>query len=634
MKLTICIFFLSILGAMGSARAQLISISVKDISVKNLLIDISKQAKFVLVYDEKDLVNTTKVTGQFTDKDLRDALDLVLREQPIQYTIKGKSIVISKEPKKGSVSVPPTSLPLRQETIRGRVTDSLGRPIPNVSVQIIGSRIGTMTGKDGYYELASATNGNSISFSIVGFNPMIKVVDDTQIDVVLYMVNLVIDEVAVVNTGYQTLPKERATGSFVQIDNELLDRTVSSNILDRMKGVASGVLFDASTGTDNGFSVRGRSTIFANTDPLIVLDNFAYDGDINTINPNDIERIDVLRDAAAASIWGVRAGNGVIVITTKSGRYRQPVKLTLNANHTIGERPRLLDTKELGTADIIALEMDLYSKGYYSNVLASPFAYVSPLVQLLADNDANLLDNAQLEEKIARFKQQNIRNDYLKYYYRKSQDARYALSLNGGGDNNRYFVSVGHDLSRDVLVSDRSKRLTLNAQNSYLMLNGRLEASLGLNYSTTEKQGNSGNILNPAYLKPYVSLADEKGNPSPVATYKQRYLDTVGQGHLLDWNWRPLDELTNSNRHNRLDNYGANLDVTVKIVDKWTVSAKYQHSKGTTDAGNLLIADSYYTRDLINTYSRINYNRGEVIYPVPLGDIFEKNMMQYASVAS
>ena len=120
---------------------------------------------------------------------------------------------------------------------------------------------------------------------------------------------------------------EGSTGSFVQVDNKLLNRRVRTNILDRLEGVTSGLLFNKNSLTANeklGITIRGRNTLDdkVSADPLIVLDNFPYDGDISNINPNDIESITVLKDAAAASIWGARSGNGVIVITTKKGSGR------------------------------------------------------------------------------------------------------------------------------------------------------------------------------------------------------------------------------------------------------------------------------------------------------------------------
>jgi hypothetical protein len=126
-----------------------------------------------------------------------------------------------------------------------------------------------------------------------------------------------LDDVEVtVNTGYQSIPKERATGSFVFIDNEQLNRRVATDIISKLEGITNGLVFnrDPLTGK-NQLRIRGESTIYSNSQPLIVVDNFPYDGDLNNINPYDIADISILIDVAAASIWGVRTGNGVIVIS-------------------------------------------------------------------------------------------------------------------------------------------------------------------------------------------------------------------------------------------------------------------------------------------------------------------------------
>src|SRR5690606_26164856 len=134
------------------------------------------------------------------------------------------------------------------------------------------------------------------------------------------------------NTGYQTIPKERVTGSFVKVDNELLNRRVSTNLLDRLEGAVGSLVFNRSSIDEPTISIRGQSTVYANSSPLIILDGFAYDGDINSINPNDIEDITLFRDASAASIWGVRAGNGVVVINMKKGRSGMPLEIEINSN--------------------------------------------------------------------------------------------------------------------------------------------------------------------------------------------------------------------------------------------------------------------------------------------------------------
>jgi TonB-dependent SusC/RagA subfamily outer membrane receptor len=133
----------------------------------------------------------------------------------------------------------------------------------------------------------------------------------------------------IVSTGYQELPKERATGSFVAVDKALLNRSVSTDIVGRLRDVVPGLSFNT-LGTR--ISIRGQSTLFSNAQPLIVVDGFPYNQPVENLNPADVRSITVLRDAAAASIWGARAGNGVIVITTNKGAFDQPMRVSLSAN--------------------------------------------------------------------------------------------------------------------------------------------------------------------------------------------------------------------------------------------------------------------------------------------------------------
>src|SRR5690606_33008288 len=177
--------------------------------------------------------------------------------------------------------------------LMGFVTDSANIPIEGASVFIKGSNVNTTTDINGKFELSSPAHTGVVTARHLGYLSESMEYTSTNaksIHLILIPNENMLQEVEV-STGYQTIPKERATGSFVQIDNELLNRSVSSNILDRLNGVASGVLFDKSTGNASWFSIRGRSTIFANTEPLIIVDNFPYDGDLSTINPNDVESV-------------------------------------------------------------------------------------------------------------------------------------------------------------------------------------------------------------------------------------------------------------------------------------------------------------------------------------------------------
>src|SRR5690606_20982287 len=191
----------------------------------------------------------------------------------------------------------------------------------------------TVTDRDGVFRLKISDYPVTLSVSFVGYTPVemtLSSAPDTLLYIPLNPAVRELDEVPVY-TGYQSLPRERATGSFEVISPELFNRNVGRDILGRLDGISTGTFFDTREYNINGtreheLTIRGISTLQANNKPLINLDNFPYEGDLASINANDIEQVTLLKDAAAASIWGTRAGNGVIVITTKKAAYQQPTQ--------------------------------------------------------------------------------------------------------------------------------------------------------------------------------------------------------------------------------------------------------------------------------------------------------------------
>ncbi|WP_343608341.1 TonB-dependent receptor plug domain-containing protein [Chryseobacterium oranimense] len=211
---------------------------------------------------------------------------------------------------------------MAQQIITGIVMDeTTWSPVKGVTVAIQNTKTATTTDQNGKFSLS--TDEKNISLDILGKGYEEKVFSlelPLSEPLRIYLSEKVaqIDEV-VLTTGYQKIPKERSTGSFSSVGKTALNTQVFTNILDRLAGTANGIVI--SRGTSQGtpqIMVRGLSTIQGPKAPLIVVDNFPYEGDISNINPNIVENITILKDAAAASIWGARAANGVIVITTKT----------------------------------------------------------------------------------------------------------------------------------------------------------------------------------------------------------------------------------------------------------------------------------------------------------------------------
>jgi TonB-dependent Receptor Plug Domain. len=231
----------------------------------------------------------------------------------LEYYIENNVVVIRKKD-------PVYEQPVEQEKkeIKGTVTDDQGVPLPGVSVVIKGTSVGVATDIDGNYVLEIDSNNAVLVFSFVGMLPQEIAYKGQSVQNVSLGADT--EQMAeVVVTGYQSISRERASGAFEKVDSEVLDQKSTLNVVDKLEGQAAGVLFDS----DGNITIRGISTMKGNSKPLYVVDGFPIEGDLETLNPNDVESMTVLKDAAAASIWGARAANGVIVIVSKKMRRKE-----------------------------------------------------------------------------------------------------------------------------------------------------------------------------------------------------------------------------------------------------------------------------------------------------------------------
>lgn len=437
-------------------------------------------------------------------------------------------------------------------------------------------------------------------------------------------------EEVTVSTGYQQIHKERATGSLSFVDSTLFNRTPSTDVLSRLEGVVSGLRFNRGNNNPNvlDLTLRGPSTIQADDQPLIILDNFEYNGDLKNINPNDVFSVTVLKDAAAASIWGAKAGNGVIVITTKTGRYGKPTQVSLSSTGSFRKEPDLFSTPWVSSSDYIDLETYLFGQGYYNSTLSNVNkTAVTPVVWLLNQRKRGLISSADSASTIDAYRQVDARNDLERYFYQTSISQQHALSLTGGGRYNQYYASAGWDKNLANEVGNAYSRLTLNFNNTFGFLDNRLEVKTGVLYTqTTDQQNNS----YPTFTYPYAQFADANGNALAIARYNSGFLDTVGQGRLLDWTYRPLDELTYADNTVKLSDLKVNLGVNYRLLQWLKISALYQYGRGNTTDRNYQSQDSYFTRDLINQFSSIATN-GEITRPIPLGGILDLSTPSYTA---
>jgi TonB-dependent starch-binding outer membrane protein SusC len=517
-----------------------------------------------------------------------------------------------------------------KKTITGKViASSDGTPLAGVNVIVKGTTSGTSTDSEGNFTLEVFDN-QTLMASFIGYKPVeIPVNRQSNFEIKLEEDISTLGEITIVSTGYQQVPKERVNGSFVQIDNQLLNRRVGTDLLSRMEDVTSGLIFNRNiAGKKNDISIRGMSTINSQSQPLIVIDNFPYEGDINTINPNDVESITVLKDAAAASIWGARAGNGVIVITTKKGSSNQAPKVSINSNITVTQKPDLFYESKMSSPQMIENERRLFGQGFYTTAETSHSSPLTPAVELMIANRDGLLSDADLENQLAVLGNQDIRKDYEAYLYRKSINQQYAINLNGGSAVNRYYLSAGIDKNLDNLRGNEYTRVTLNLNNSWTVLKDKLTINAGIYYSQNNTQTNNGgpsvityNNTNPIYT--YARLKDDNGNSIPVTRdHRLSFIQQAEENGLLNWQYSPLDEIDATDNQSKLTDYRINSSLNYRIVEGLNAEILYQYWQGDSERRILHKDNSYFARNLINSYSSIDAD-GMVTRPISLGGILD-----------
>ncbi len=629
MRINLVAFFiaLAMLKVTASVRAQNISLSFENAPIEKVFESIEKQSGYIFWYDKAILRSANRISIKVKNGNLSEALEQCFKNQPLQYQIVEKTIVVKEK------SRPASANPARSIPIKGKVVDDKGQPLGGVNVRVKNSLLATVSDDRGDFSIEVPDENAILVLSFIGLQTIeVPVKDNLRPTVILKEIASSLEAVSVVNTGYQQIPKERATGSFVQIDNELLNRRVSTNILERLDGVTSGLIFNKSSigvaprNENVGISIRGRSTIDNNVsaDPLIILDNFPYEGNVANINPNDIESITILKDAAAASIWGARSGNGVIVITTKKGKFGQPLKVDFNTNLTVGQKPDLFYSKSyLGSASYIEIETYLFNQGAYNANLSNVTTYplISPAVEILAQSRAGTITSEQAGSQLQALARIDVRDQLEKYFYTAKINQQYSINLSGGSDKSTHNFSAGYDNNRNENLS-RYSRLNLNYANVFKPLKN-LELSTGIIYSDGIENRSKG--YSPVY--PYTEISGANGEALSVPMgYRKGYLESTKALGFLDWELRPLDETKFVDNTVKSSNLLLRSALTLKFLENFQFSAQYQFQKQFSGERNYQSLETYYTRDLINKYSQRNTSTGVFTYPLPKGGILSNSV--------
>ena len=374
MKLTL-ILTLLVFVSFGNSFSQVkLTLQFEKATIQEVMETIEKQTDYIFLYKDEILDLKQKYSINFEETSFEEVLKTVCESANVDYEIRNDRQIILKEKAEDNSGM----VPQDTKSTTGMVTDKAGEPIPGVSVIVLGTTTGTVTNFEGKFQLEIPDDAETLQFSFVGMKSQEVPVDGNSVfTVVLEEDAIGLDEVIVV--GYGTQKKSDITGTVASLSKDRLEMVPNLNIAQAIQGAIPGVMIQTSAAgaqPDQTILVRGRNSITANNDPLIIVDGIPYGGSIDDINPSDVSSIEILKDASAAAIYGSRAANGVILITSKEGVVGKPTffyegKYSITDVTKVSRMltgPEFYDFKMTRNAPAITeSEIDVYNAGTWTN---------------------------------------------------------------------------------------------------------------------------------------------------------------------------------------------------------------------------------------------------------------------------
>ena len=381
----------------------------------------------------------------------------------------------------------------QQRTITGRITDDKGNPVPNASVTIKGTTVGTTTKEDGTYIIGVGPGAKTIVISSIGMaSEEISIVNRTSIIISLKTSGSALDEV-VVSTGYTREKKSQFTGAASVISGKLIESVPVGSFDQALQGRAPGVLVNSSSGqpgTSATVTIRGVQSIQgAGAQPLYVIDGVPVTaGEFQSLNADDFETYTVLKDAGAAALYGARGGTGVIVITTKKGR-TGPTSFTFRSQLGITQAPSFARLNTMNTTEMFEYERRLGVAGLNPNTPGWVYNKTNPAYAALPAATQARYDF--LYDSIGK-----INTNYADFFYRQGISQSHEINMSGGSEKTKFFISAGYFNQEGIDRGSGLKRYTTRFNIEHTANKFTVQWNTGIGYSITnfsegEALGNS-----------------------------------------------------------------------------------------------------------------------------------------------
>ena len=646
MRLTTVLLIASILQVSAASYAQKISLAEKQVSVQLIFKKIREQSGYDFFFDRNLIKQAGPVSINVKNASLDQVLRLCFDHSPLTYTIGDKVVVIKGKEKN---IVDKVSGYFSSITVTGTVLDENGKALPGITVSIKGIPGNTVTNNVGSFILANVAEDAVLVFTAVGRERVeINVAGRSNVTVTVKTKASDLQEV-MVSTGYQILKKSNMVGATSTVKMSDLYNNGISSIEQILQGKLAGVAITNTSGlvgTRQKVRVRGTSTLSGSAEPIWVVDGIVQEdplpfkaqqlnslgaitpdnadyirtfvgNSIAWLNPNDINEITVLKDAAATAIYGIRAANGVIVITTKRGKVG-PVSINYSVSASSNDRVTYHKLNTMNSKERVALSREIYTRGLVSGNATTYVGYAGALNDYLY---TKTITSDQFNARVSSLETANT--DWFDILFRTPLSINHNLSVSGGSNNTSYYSSFGYNTTKGTATGNDMKGFTGNVSvtsqiSSKFSLSARLSAS--------QKSTSGFYQLEPYSYASKINRVLDAYNPDGSLSYYRNA--------ITNYKYNIINELANTGNMNKVLSANASIDANYEILPGLKVQSLFSYNAISTLGESYATEQSEYIARKYRYYDYGLYkvtDEGYKISKMPVGG--EYNLDQNSSNA-
>ncbi len=610
MRLTVLklVLLMSLATAYGNVNSQMVisSLKLQNAKLSEALEEVEKLSQYDFVFNYND-VKGYEVTVDLEDISLEKCLNEVLCGHPFQYKTEDDLVIVSYKEK-----APKPAVQKKKISIKGKVTDEKGVGLPGVSVVVKGTHVGVATNIDGEYNIMVDDRNVTLIFSFVGMETQEhKLKKGNVLDVKLSADQGQLGEVVI--TGYQNLDGRKKTAAITTVDMKSIETRAESSIDKLLQGQVAGMSIMSTSGAPGSVPqvrIRGTSTISGNVQPLWVVDGVILDDPINVdvseiltnknliasgiggINVADIQSINVLKDASATALYGTRAANGVIVITSKSGSAGK-TRIRYSGNTTLSMRPKLDDAYMMNSKERIDVNREMINKGLFltNSGRIGEYGNATDFERYFIDVHNRTIGWDEFESKVKEL--ETVNTDWFKHLFRNAIAQNHSLSVSGGNEKTTFYVSSSFRDEQATAKGVGQKTYTGSVKvSTKVRHNIRLDAKLDI----TSRDNNS------------FFSADSRENPYEWAIYTTRAQKAFDENG--DYNYMYIDDLKYNYLENRKTSWrkSNSFGIRGQVRTEWELfknfrwTSLFNFSKQSTTEENVAKENSFFVRSKMENY--------------------------------